>query len=83
MSNIQPFSLPKPVSRAERRRWDEGDRRDAARQMNRRRNVDPNAPSKLTVCPDSKYGTHRFVRGRTGMHCEFCLQPEAACTVTP
>ena len=83
MSTLEPGSLPKWVSRSERRKWDEADRQDADRQMNRRPNEDQDAPSRWTRCQQSKYQAHRIVGRRGNLHCEFCLQQLRDCLVKP
>lgn len=81
--HLQPGDLPRYVTASERRRWAADDARDADRAMNLRPNIDPNEPSRETVCKSSKYGKHRIVVGREGASCEFCLLPARACRVQP
>lgn len=82
MSGIEPGSLPKPVSRTERRKWDDDDRRDAERHSR------PNVPTftpKFDDCTESAYRTHRFsLSARLGMTvCDFCQRPERECLIKP
>ena len=80
--------LPKPTTRAERRRWQAADERDAHRaQMDaERRNTPWRADPAYDECTESKYRTHRFgIRRvntrahRTGLVCEFCGRAEPDC----
>lgn len=68
---LQPGDIPKPVTKAERRRWASAERDDEVRaQRGDRPNAAPR-PGLFTDCPMSKFSQHRFV-ARGGRACEFC-----------
>ena len=67
---LRSEDMPKPTTRAERRRWQAEDEKEAKRGAYRP-NADPTRGDGFDRCLQSKYFTHRFTAEK-GRCCDFC-----------